>query len=143
MLSSPRGSVLGFPNMLLGLGAFAAVAALGAALLSGARLHRVLWPALNAGAPTGVVLVHWLIRQSLYELGRIHPYCAVVWAVTIPLLWYVKLHDLRHGVLPVPRRAGSRAHGAGTARRDPGDLVRRVIALLVLTRFWDHRTGLL
>ncbi|MFP8902933.1 vitamin K epoxide reductase family protein [Streptomyces atacamensis] len=50
-------------------------------------------------------LVHWLIRQSLCEPGRICPYCAVVWAVTIPLLWYVTLHDIRHGVPPVPCRA--------------------------------------
>ncbi|MGY1454089.1 vitamin K epoxide reductase family protein [Streptomyces sp. SS8] len=143
VLSSPQGSVLGFPNMLLGLGAFAAVAALGAALLSGARLHRVLWLALNAGALAGVVLVHWLIHQSLYELGRICPYCAVVWAVTIPLFWYVTLHNLRHGVLPVPRRA----RGALRAVLEMHGVILAtwyaVIVLLVLTRFWDYWTGLL
>ncbi|WP_241524785.1 vitamin K epoxide reductase family protein [Streptomyces barkulensis] len=143
VLSSPQGSVLGFPNMLLGLGAFAAVAALGAALLLGARLHRALWLALNAGALAGVVLVHWLIQQSLYELGRICPYCAVVWAVTVPLFWYVTLHDLRHGVLPVPRRA----RGVLSAVLELHGVILAtwyaVVVLLVLTRFWDHWTGLL
>lgn len=42
VMSSPEGSVFGFPNMLLGLGAFAAVAVLGLAVLGGARLHRAL-----------------------------------------------------------------------------------------------------
>jgi hypothetical protein len=41
-MSSPQGSLFGFPNMLLGLGAFAAVTALGVAVLTGARLHRPL-----------------------------------------------------------------------------------------------------
>ena len=34
----------------------------------------------------GVLFVHWLIGQSLYELNNICPYCAVVWAATIALL---------------------------------------------------------
>ncbi|MFD8281240.1 MULTISPECIES: vitamin K epoxide reductase family protein [Streptomyces violaceusniger group] len=77
VMSSPEGSVFGFPNMLLGLGAFAAVAVLGLAVLGGARLHRALWLALNTGALAGVVFVHWLIYQSLFVLGRLCPYCAV------------------------------------------------------------------
>ncbi|WP_448330873.1 vitamin K epoxide reductase family protein [Streptomyces sp. DSM 41534] len=102
VMSSPEGSVFGFPNMLLGLGAFAAVAVLGLAVLGGARLHRTLWLALNTGALAGVVFVHWLIYQSLFVLGRLCPYCAVVWAVTIALFWYVTLRNLRHGVIPLP-----------------------------------------
>ncbi|MCF4136238.1 hypothetical protein L1856_04095 [Streptomyces sp. Tue 6430] len=53
VMSSSQGSLFGFPNMLLGLGAFAAVTALGVAVLSGARLHRRLWLALTAGALAG------------------------------------------------------------------------------------------
>ncbi|OSP25274.1 Vitamin K epoxide reductase, partial [Streptomyces sp. 13-12-16] len=48
-MASPQGNLLGFPNMLIGLGAFAAVAVLGVAVLTGARLHRALWLALNGG----------------------------------------------------------------------------------------------
>ncbi|WP_238426526.1 vitamin K epoxide reductase family protein [Streptomyces adustus] len=89
--------------MLLGPGAFAAVAALGVAVLTGARLHRRLWLALDAGALAGVVFVHWLIGQSRYELDKICPYCAVVWTVTIALFWFVTLHCLEQGIVPVPR----------------------------------------
>ncbi|MFF3942950.1 vitamin K epoxide reductase family protein [Streptomyces phaeofaciens] len=64
VMSSPQGSLLGFPNMLLGLGAFAAVTALGVAVLSGARLHRRLWIALDTGALVGVVFAHWLSASS-------------------------------------------------------------------------------
>ncbi|WP_234020750.1 vitamin K epoxide reductase family protein [Streptomyces sp. 142MFCol3.1] len=135
VMSSPEGHLFGFPNMLLGLGAFAAVAALGAAVLCGALLHRRLWLALDAGALAGVVFVHWLIGQSLYELGKICPYCAVVWTVTIALFWFLVLHSLDSGLIPVPR-------GALAVVRDTHWMLLvawyGVIALLVLTRFWSY-----
>ncbi|WP_308408786.1 vitamin K epoxide reductase family protein [Streptomyces sp. AC627_RSS907] len=140
VMSSPQGSLLGFPNMLLGLGAFAAVAALGVAVLSGARLHRRLWLALDAGALVGVGFVHWLIAQSLYELNKLCPYCAVVWIVTIALFWHVTVHCLERGIVPVPR-------GVLYVVRDTHGMLLSawygVIALLVLTRFWPYWSSLL
>ncbi|MFF5342335.1 vitamin K epoxide reductase family protein [Streptomyces althioticus] len=140
VMSSPQGSLLGFPNMLLGLGGFAAVAALGVAVLAGARLHRRLWLALDAGALAGVGFVHWLIAQSLYELNKLCPYCVVVWVVTIALFWYVTVHCLERGVVPVPR-------GVLYVVRDTHGMLLGawygVIALLVLTRFWPYWSGLL
>ncbi|MFE1285617.1 vitamin K epoxide reductase family protein [Streptomyces sp. NPDC058751] len=139
VMSSSQGSVFGFPNMLLGVAAFAAVAALGAAVLTGARLHRGLWLALGAGAFTGVVFVHWLIVQSLYELDKICPYCAVVWVSTIALFWYVTLHCLEQGALPAPRPVL-------TVLRDTHWMLLGawygVIGLLVLTRFWTYWSSL-
>jgi len=140
VMSSPEGSLFGFPNMLLGLGTFAAVAALGVAVLSGTGLHRRLWLALDAGALAGVVFVHWLIGQSLYELNKICPYCAVVWVVTIALFWYVTLHCLEQGIVPVSR-------SVLVVVRDTHWMLLGawygVIALLVLTRFWAYWSSLL
>ncbi|MFI1046722.1 vitamin K epoxide reductase family protein [Streptomyces griseoruber] len=140
VMSSAQGSLFGFPNMLLGLGAFAAVTALGTAVLSGARLHRRLWLALDAGALLGVVFAHWLIGQSLYELNKICPYCAVVWIATIALFWYVTVHCLEQGVVPVRR-------GVLEVVRDTHGILLAawygVIALLVLTRFWPYWSSLL
>ncbi|MFE0965493.1 vitamin K epoxide reductase family protein [Streptomyces fungicidicus] len=140
VMSSPQGSLLGFPNMLLGLGAFAAVTALGVAVLCGARLHRRLWLALDAGALAAVGFVHWLIVQSLYELNKLCPYCAVVWVVTIALFWYLTLHCLERGILPVAR-------GVLEVVRDTHWMLLGawygVIAVLVLTRFWPYWSSLL
>ncbi|MEU5223675.1 vitamin K epoxide reductase family protein [Streptomyces toyocaensis] len=142
-MASEQGNLLGFPNMLLGLGAFAVVAALGTAVLTGARLHRALWLALNGGALAAVGFVHWLIWQSLYELNRLCPYCAVVWVVTIALFWYVTLHNGRRGIIPVPRRA----RGAAQLVLESHWLLLAgwygVIVLLVLTRFWTYWSSLL
>jgi uncharacterized membrane protein len=140
VMSSPQGSLFGFPNMLLGLGAFAAVTALGIAVLSGARLHRRLWLALDGGALVGVAFVHWLIGESLYELNKLCPYCAAIWIVTIALFWYVTLHCLERGIVPVPR-------GVLYVVRDTHWMLLGawygVIAMLVLTRFWPYWSSLL
>ncbi len=48
------------------------------------------------------MFVHWLIHQSLFGLGRLCPYCAVVWVVTIALFRYVTQRNLGHGVIPAP-----------------------------------------
>jgi uncharacterized membrane protein len=140
VMSSAQGSLFGFPNMLLGLGAFAAVTALGVAVLAGARLHPRLWLALDAGALAGVVFVHWLMGQSLYELNKLCPYCAAVWVVTIALFWYLTLHCLEREILRAPR-------GVVTVLRDTHGLLLAgwygVIVMLVLTRFWSYWSGLL
>ncbi|MBC7271938.1 MAG: vitamin K epoxide reductase family protein [Streptomyces sp.] len=132
-MASPQGNLLGFPNMLLGLAAFAAVAALGVAVVTGSRLHRGVWLTLNAGALAAVIFVHWLIWQSLYSINRLCPYCAVVWIVTIALFWYLTLHTFRHRV--------------GLAVRENHWLILSgwygVILILVATRFWTYWSGLL
>jgi hypothetical protein len=75
---------------------------------------------------------------SLYDIHALCPYCLVVWAVTIAVFWYTTLDTLHafdrtrptadaltrvHTVVPVAWYA--------------------VIAILVLTAFWDYWRTLL
>ena len=101
---TPQAEIFGFPNSLLGIAGFAVVAATGASLLAGAALRRWYWWGLQLGTVVDVALVHWLIFQSLYVIGALCPYCMAVWAVTIPICWYVTLHNLERGHLPVSTR---------------------------------------
>ncbi|MFD7168794.1 vitamin K epoxide reductase family protein [Streptomyces violascens] len=87
-----QSNLLGFPNMLLGVGAFAALAALGVALLAGAEFPRWLWLGIWAGVTAGFAFTVWLISQCLYVVGALCPWCLLVWAVMIPLFWYVTRH---------------------------------------------------
>lgn len=134
-LESWQGSLFGFPNMPLGLTGFAVVAALGAAALGGARLHRLVWLALAGGLLAAVGFTHWLIHQSLYVLGTLCPYCVVIWLVTVALFWYVARHVLARGMVPVPRRL----RAAGPVLREFSAAAVAtwygVIALLIVTRF--------
>ncbi|MBO1417919.1 vitamin K epoxide reductase family protein [Streptomyces sp. FH025] len=143
VMRTEQAEVFGFPNPLLGLAAFGALAAIGAGLLAGAGYRRWFWLGLHGGTALGVVFVHWLVDQALYDIGALCPYCMVVWATVVVLFWYTTLHNLRTGVIPVgPRlrvvvREAARYHWALPV------LWATVIALLVLNRFWYYWSTLI
>lgn len=97
VLQSWQSELFGFPNPLLGLAAFPVVATLGVVVLAEVALPRWIWWGLQAGATAGLVLVVWLIGQSLYVIGALCPYCMAVWAVTIAVFWYTTLQNLPSG----------------------------------------------
>lgn len=143
VMNTPQAAVFGFPNPILGVAGFAVVTTVGMAVLAGARLHRWFWLGLQAGATAGVVFVHWLIFQTLYRIEALCPYCMLVWAVTIPVFWYVTLHNLDRRHLPLPAGAhraaalASRYHGTVLTAWALG------IAALIAQAFWAYWTTLL
>lgn len=98
VMTKPQAEAFGFPNPLLGIAGFAVVTTIGAALLAGASFRCWFWLGLQAGVTFGVVFVHWLIFQSLYRIQALCPYCMAVWAVTVPIFWYVTLRNLNVAV---------------------------------------------
>ena len=108
-LESWQGSLLGFPNPIIGLGAWIAPIVVGAALLAGARFDSWFWIVFNVGIAGGLALVIWLISQSIFVLGTLCPWCMVTWFVMIPTFWVVTLHNLSNGrfgasVVPIAKR---------------------------------------
>jgi uncharacterized membrane protein len=142
VMRTDQAEVLGFPNPLIGLASFPVVAATGAALLAGARLRRWYWLGLQAGATAGVAFVGWLILQSLYRIGALCPYCMVVWAVMLPIFWYLTLANATSGHLG-PRVRGARVTRA-LAAYHAVVLTAAVLVVLALIahRFWDYWSGL-
>ncbi|MFD5464734.1 vitamin K epoxide reductase family protein [Kitasatospora sp. NPDC127059] len=143
VMRTEQASVFGFPNPLLGLAAFGALTAIGAGLLAGAAYRRWFWLGLHAGTALGVVFVHWLVDQALYEIGALCPYCMVVWATVVVLFWYTTLHNLRTGVIPVGPRMRAVVREAARYHWALPVLWAAVIALLVLNRFWYYWSTLL
>ncbi|MDH6139311.1 MULTISPECIES: vitamin K epoxide reductase family protein [Kitasatospora] len=143
VMRTEQASVFGFPNPLLGLVGFAVVLATAAGLAAGARYRRWYWLGLQAGTLLGVVMVHWLIGQSLYSIGALCPYCMVVWAVTILLFWYTTLANLRTGVIPVSERLRPVVRELDRYHWVVPVLWYGVIALMVLNRFWYYWRTLL
>jgi uncharacterized membrane protein len=94
VMSQPQAALFGFPNPYLGIAGFAIVGTLGVVLLTGAKLPRWVWLGLQVGVTLAAVFLHWLMYQSVYSIGALCPYCMVVWAVTIPMFWYVTLYNL-------------------------------------------------
>jgi uncharacterized membrane protein len=103
-LSSRQGSLLGFPNPLLGLVGWTATLVVGVALLAGARFARWFWMLFTAGVAAALALVIFLITQSILVLHVLCPYCMITWSVTIPTFWAVTLFTLSSGVLSLPPR---------------------------------------
>lgn len=103
-LDSWQGSVLGFPNPLIGIACWAAPMAVGVGILAGARFRRWFWMLFNLGVLGAIVLVVFLIYSSLYDLYVLCPYCMITWVVTIPTFWTVTFYNLKEGNIPTNER---------------------------------------
>ncbi|WP_354639931.1 vitamin K epoxide reductase family protein [Kitasatospora camelliae] len=143
IMRSAQAEAFGFANSLIGLAGFAVVLTVGAGLLAGARYRRWFWLGLQAGTVFGIGFTSWLMVQALYRIGALCPYCMVVWAAMIPLFWYTTLHNLRSGVIPVPRRLRPAVREATAYHWLVPALWYAVIGILVLTRFWYYWRTLL
>lgn len=142
VMDSPQAAAFGFPNPLIGIVSFAVVITAGVVLLAGFQAPRWFWFGLQLGTTFGVVFVHWLIYQTLYDIGALCPYCMVVWAVTIPMFWYTTLHNVDRGHLPA---GPARPAVLGLARIHTLVLVLwyLVIVALIAQAFWSYWTTLL
>lgn len=140
IMDSAQAEVFGFPNPILGVAGFAVVVTVGVSMRAGATFRPWFWLGLQGGTVAGAAFVHWLIFQSLYRIGALCPYCMVVWAVTIPLAWYVTVDvAARLGGRRLQRLAagGAAYHGAILTAWF------LVVAGLVLNRFWTYWMTLL
>lgn len=134
-----QAQVFGFPNPLIGVASFAALTAVGLALLTRALVPRWFWLGAEAGTVFGIGFVTWLTYQSLYSIEALCPYCMVVWAVTIPIFIYVTVHNVQAGHIPAP----ARARNALVRNKAPILLVwYAAVAVLILIKFWDYWASL-
>jgi len=106
-LSSPEGSVFGFPNPLIGVGGWIAVLMVGVMLLAGLRFARWFWIAFNLGMLGALAFIVWLITQSIFTLGTLCPWCMTTWVAVIPTFLLVTLYNLREGTFGDGRRLRS------------------------------------
>ena len=97
-----QSSLFGFPNMFIGIVAFAVVITTGMAMLAGATFARWYWLGLQAGVTLGFAFVIWLWSQALYSIHILCPFCMIVWAAMIPLFVWVTVRNVSHGVIRLP-----------------------------------------
>lgn len=102
VMQTPQSSVFGFPNMFIGIVAFAVIITTAMGMLAGARFARWYWLGLQAGVTLGFAFVVWLWSQALYSIHILCPFCMVVWAVMIPLFVWVTVRNVSNGVIRLP-----------------------------------------
>ena len=101
-MDSWQGSLFGFSNTIVGVGAFVAPIAVGVALLAGARFDAWMWWMYLTGLFGGFVFICWLAYQSIFVLGTLCPWCMVVWVAMVPLWWVTFLRAPSVGDVRVP-----------------------------------------
>ena len=139
VMQSKQANVFGFANPFIGLGAFPAVAVVGAAMLAGARFKRWFWLTLEAGLVLGLAFAYWLLFESVYSIHALCPYCLGVDVVTITMFWYVTLYviDQKHIKLP----AGHIKKAYAWVRRHHLDILVLwflIIIAIILKHFWYY-----
>lgn len=138
VMASNQAHAFGFPNPIIGLIAFPVVMASGVVLLGGATLKRWYWLGLQAGSLFGVLFVHWLFYQSVYNIHALCPYCMVVWVVTISTFWYVTLYNLGLWYASLPNFL---QRSTAFMRRHHLDILLfwfLIIAFFTLKHFWYY-----
>ena len=98
VIASSESEAFGFPNSFIGIAGFAGVLMLGVLLIAKVELPRFIWAGLQAGVLFGIGFVTWLQYQSIYDIGKLCPYCMVVWTVMIPIFVNVTAANLRRFV---------------------------------------------
>ena len=83
VMLSEQAEVFGFPNSLIGIGAFAIFIALSVAVLAGTRFPSWFWQIALFGTATAVIFCHWLAYQTTFVIGALCPYCMVAWSGTL------------------------------------------------------------
>jgi uncharacterized membrane protein len=137
VIVTPQASEFGPPNPLFGIIGFTVAVVTGVLAVNRVRLPRWYWVGFMVGLGAAVVFVHWLIHETLYEIGALCPYCMVVWSVTIPLFVVVSSIALR----PL---AGNRiAHALYEWRWPLVVLWFTAVLLLILVRFWYYWSTLI
>lgn len=135
VMESWQGELFGFPNPLIGVGAFPVVMTFGVMLLAGLRPPRWMWLGFWGGTVFGAAFVTWLFAQSVYMIGALCPYCMVVWLVMIPTFVFTTGYVLSERHLPAP--AGLR-RGVVENRVLISAVWLFAIAIFITVEFWDR-----
>lgn len=97
-MSSYAAHMFWVPNIVLGLVAFTIMTVSGVVLLTGARLPRWYWWALQAGLLVGAGMITYLQWFSVFDLRRLCLWCMIIWFATIPLIVTMTNVNLARGV---------------------------------------------
>lgn len=140
VMKTAQASIFGVPNSVFGLIGFSMLAMLGVVLLAGATLKRWLWLAAEGMAILGVLFVHYLFYQSLFQIGSVCPWCFLVWLITIAVFWGLTTYNMRVGNIKTPSAIKEFFN-----KYSADVLILWYVALFaaVIIRFWDYWKTLL
>lgn len=98
-MASWAGSILGFPNIILGLVCFSLTVTIAMGIFAGARFRAWFWIGYQLGLVGAAALITFLQWFSAYELARLCLWCMIIWTATIPLVALTTIFNLVQGHL--------------------------------------------
>ncbi len=109
VMKTEQASLLGLPNTVFGIAGFSILLFMGLALVTGTKLHKRLWQAVNAAVLAGFIFFVYLFFEGVYRINAICPYCFAVWLIMPPVLLYTTLYNLEAGNLKLGLGANTKA----------------------------------
>lgn len=97
VLDSKQGFIFGFSNSYIGMIAFSIILGVVASLIAGAKFEKWFWKALCLGLVPGVVLMLWLMFQSIFVIKNLCIYCMITWVSMSTVFWYSVVKNLEIG----------------------------------------------
>jgi uncharacterized membrane protein len=138
VINSSEGSLLGFPNPIIGLIAFPPIITVGVLAAAGAKFRKQVWQILLAGSFLGVLFIHYLFVQSVYHIKALCPYCMVTWVVMIGMFMALLTYSIRAKTIAIPKKLSGLADFIS---RHPVDIAVAwylLIAGAILQHFWYY-----
>lgn len=103
-----QSEVFGFPNMIIGLMAYAVVVTMALAGLAAVKFPRWWLIVQNIGFGLGLIFAYWLFFQSLYDIQVLCPWCLIVTTATT-LIFSTMLHyNLKENTFKLSSKVNTR-----------------------------------
>lgn len=140
--STWQANLLGFPNAFFGLMAEPVVITIAVAALGGTKFPRWFMAAAQVVYTVGLIFAYWLFYQSMFNIGRLCPWCLLV-TLSTTLVFSALTHvNVRDGNLYLPERVNEALRSG--LRLGVDVLVMTVwLGLLVLGIFLKYGSALL
>ena len=100
--------VFGFPNMVIGLMAYAVVVTVALAGLVGVKFPRWWLILANIGFALGLVFSYWLFFQSVYAIQVLCPWCLVVTTSTTLIFSSMLHYNLKQNTFKFSKKVNDR-----------------------------------
>ena len=108
VMSTWQSRIFGFPNMVIGLMAFAVVVTVALAGLSGVKFPRWWLIAANIGFLLGTIFSYWLFFQSVYVIAVLCPWCLLVTLSTTLIFATMTHYNLKHNTFGFKKKINDR-----------------------------------
>lgn len=86
VMLSKQAEVFGFPNSIIGIGAFAMMLVIAVLLFWNVVLPKLFLQIATFGTVLAAIFCHWLAYQTTFVIGALCPYCMVAWVATLLVL---------------------------------------------------------